>query len=280
MVTRALRSLGTATVASLTILSLASCDFEDPTAPGKKVVIVHAVLDLGASSQYVVVQYSDVAGQGPLIGGAQVSITTPQGVQMAGVPDTASHFFFDGRSYVSKIDTVRYRITPSTYGVSLAPGATYTLRVHTPAGDDVIGSTTVPLAQPVTADTTAVAFARLTDTLKMSWPEIAGAAAYEVRTGNFKFSTNRFFSGGSYVAFTTNPLTLAGTLHMLDDSPDDVFPAGVSMSVTISAVDANYYEYYRVLTDPFAGAAPGHLTGGMGVFGSLVPVAGRRLSVH
>jgi len=31
-------------------------------------------------------------------------------------------------------------------------------------------------------------------------------------------------------------------------------------------VDVNYYDYYRSQSDPFAGAAPSHLVGAVGVF--------------
>jgi hypothetical protein len=51
-----------------------------------------------------------------------------------------------------------------------------------------------------------------------------------------------------------------------------VFPLGARMEVWVIAVDVNYYDYYRAQSDPFAGAAPSHLSGAVGVFGSLAPI--------
>ena len=48
----------------------------------------------------------------------------------------------------------------------------------------------------------------------------------------------------------------------------------------VSAVDATFDDCYRVLPDPFTGAAASHLTGAVGVFGSIEPIIVRRLSVH
>jgi hypothetical protein len=48
----------------------------------------------------------------------------------------------------------------------------------------------------------------------------------------------------------------------------------------VAAVDTNYYQYYRVPGDPFTPAVPSRLTGGLGVFGSVVPVYAKRFSVR
>jgi hypothetical protein len=40
----------------------------------------------------------------------------------------------------------------------------------------------------------------------------------------------------------------------------------------VSAVDANYHEYMRIQSDPFAGAPPSRLIGAEGVFGAMVPM--------
>ena len=50
--------------------------------------------------------------------------------------------------------------------------------------------------------------------------------------------------------------------------------------VTVAAVDAGYYNYYRTNSDEFTGAAvQGNLTGAQGVFGSIVVVAWQLLRV-
>jgi hypothetical protein len=42
----------------------------------------------------------------------------------------------------------------------------------------------------------------------------------------------------------------------------------------------NYYDYYRAQSDPFAGAAPSHLVGAIGVFGAVVPLLLTELQVQ
>jgi uncharacterized protein DUF4249 len=279
MVTRPVRPLLLLIGAVVLAAPMISCNFIDIVAPGKQVVIVHAVLDLGAPSQVVIVEYSEVAGASVRIAGAQVSITTSDGIQMAGVPDTATtrHFGVGGPP-TTTLDTIDYRVSPSAYGVSLVPGRTYRLHVHTPAGEDVTGTTTIPLAAPVTIDTTKIVFKQLSDTLRFSWSDVVGAAAYELRTEYGGNTPPACCGVPVYVAFTTNPVSLSGTLR--NSNGDHVLPRSGDVAAIVSAVDQNYYEYYRVLSDPFIGAAPSHLTGGMGVFGSLVPIAGRRLAVQ
>jgi hypothetical protein len=287
MVTHRARDLIRLGIVTMLAASIVSCDFEDPVAPGRKVVIVHAVLDLGALSQAVLVQYSDGAGRDVTISGAQVTITTPEGIQMSGTPDTVTRGHYVNGYLTPFLDTVGYRISPSAYGVTLVPGGTYSLHVHTLAGEDVTGTTTVPLASPVTIDAIETVFIQRSDTLTLPWTAISGAASYEIRTSmpTTKSGSSCAQTGdytytcfNPYSAFTSHPISLPGTLQ--NDEGNDVFLRGLHISVMVCAVDANYYEYYRVLSDPFRGAAPSHLVGGMGVFGSLVPIAGRRLDVR
>jgi hypothetical protein len=61
---------------------------------------------------------------------------------------------------------------------------------------------------------------------------------------------------------------------------DPVFPRGRPVEVLVSAVDMNYYDYYRAQSDPFAGAAPSHLVGAIGVFGAVVPLLLTELQVQ
>jgi hypothetical protein len=80
----------------------------------------------------------------------------------------------------------------------------------------------------------------------------------------------RFFADTS-VALAGTALTIAG---------DMVFPPGDDVDIIVNAVDANYYDYYRAQSDPFAGPPPAHLTGAVGVFGSIAPVLFGKLKVR
>ena len=73
-------------------------------------------------------------------------------------------------------------------------------------------------------------------------------------------------------------MTIAGTARTLDDDP--VFASGFRAVVVVSAVDDNYYTYFRTTVDPFAGAPPSKLTGALGVFGSIAPVVIRQYDVR
>jgi hypothetical protein len=146
----------------------------------------------------------------------------------------------------------------------------------------VTGETTIPLATP--APTPALAsFQRLRDTVRLSWEPVAGAAAYEGQVWNegvvkvieehYAFYDFRMLR---YSAFLDSALTLAGTARHFDD---DIFFPNNTAAVVVYAVDPNYYAYYRSIGDLFAGAMPSRLAGGLGVFGSMVPIAQLRLSV-
>jgi hypothetical protein len=161
----------------------------------------------------------------------------------------------------------RYRYSPSFLQLS----GTYVLHVRTSLGEEVSGTTIIPNATPslffVTLNSD---FRRLRDTLRLNWPRVPGAGSYEVIVKPAHLDEYRVFTDTA-VVLPGNMLTLAG---------DMVFPPGVSASVLIIAVDANYYDYYRAQSDPFAGAAPSHLQGAVGVFGSVVPIHGYLVHVR
>jgi len=140
--------------------------------------------------------------------------------------------------------------------------------VLTSQGEEVTGTTTIPLA-PAVLVPQAQAFDRTIDTLRLSWPRVPGARSYEVFVRS-RISTYRVYADTSIV--------MAGTT--LTTGGDPVFPAGTRVRVIVSAVDENYYDYYSTQSDPFAGSAPGHLAGAIGVFGSIAPIVSLQLTVR
>jgi hypothetical protein len=194
---------------------------------------------------------------GAYVDSALVTITGPDGVAMTGVEVADSAL---GRVY---------RVRPSAYSEALAPGGTYHLHVHIQSGADVTGETTIPNAQPSAAQPTMAAFDDATDTLRMSWPAVNGAASYEVRVQS---------TAGVYAQFGDTSAVLPGTLRSLEGKI--VFQVPLDHTVVVSAVDEAYYEYYRTNSDEFTGTVvQGNLTGAEGVFGSLVEVAVRGVRV-
>ena len=247
------------------ILLLAGCQsLEDPAPSQQTQLVVHGILSTLAYQQTVllyrartglpsVVEGTGVSDDEP-VSDAQVSITTPDGI-------TLKNWFLGSPSGECCVAGT-YVFPDSLDGRNLIQGGTYTLRVRTPTGEDVTGRTTLPGPAELHHEP-AQLFFRLNDTLRLSWPSVPGAAGYEIL---IRLSR----SSREYRAFTDTAFTLLGTA--LTITGDEILPRGEDATVVVSAVDVNYYDYYRSQSDPFAGAAPTHLTGAVGVFGSIVPI--------
>ena len=246
----------------LLALPAACMNLEDPAPATESQLVVHGVLDTWASEHYVLVYRArtgardtnsvNVAGDEP-VGGALVTITPQNGspIAAARLADSSGACCVPGE----------YLFNSVPGGLVLTPGVTYSLHVRTASGEEVSGTTTIPQA-PNLMGLAGKVFLRLRDTLRLSWPRVSGARSYEVIL--------RSRSLGLYRTFTDTSVVLPGTTFTLDG--DMVFPPGDQVSVLVSAVDANYYDYYRAQSDPFAGVAPSHLTGAVGVFGSIAPI--------
>jgi hypothetical protein len=258
MVTGTRRAAGLASMVAMG-LAMGACTFpEVPIDPGPPQMVVHAVLDPSHYGQVIQVGFTDGSYQNGVFPAITATVTTPDGVVMTA--DNTGRF------------------EPNAYGVTLTPGATYTLRVTSSAGHVVTGTTTIPNAEAVSLTPPFEPFIRSTDTLRMSASAVEGAASFELNV-NTRFSSQSSYSNAVYHAFSNGTVTLAGTARSpLED--ERLFLVGGWTVVVLCAVDVNYYEYYRVLSDPFAGAAPSRLAGGLGVFGSVVPVIVRRVDVR
>jgi hypothetical protein len=246
----------------------AGCVITTPLESGASTVVVHAVLNGAVPDQFVVVQRTvDGEPAAPAVAGATVTITAPDGTAMTATEDHDSSIVHaaTGDPGIALV----YRISLDAYGVNLVPGGTYELRVHLPTGEDVAGSTTIPNATPTSARDTTAAFVPAMDTLRLAWQPVPGASSYEVRISS---------TANTYALFADSGVALPGTLRALNGAP--VFAAGTETDIVVSAVDANYYAYYRTNSDPFTGAmVVGNLTGAVGVFGSIVELVVRDLNV-
>lgn len=249
--------------------SASACVDQTPVSPNTHAIVVHAVLDASARIQYVLVQTSD--GRTPtqkIVPGATVQITTPDGRVL--VADYVVDSAYAGS--IGNAPTVNsyYRLSLDKYGISLAPGSTYRLHVALPDGREVSGSTTVPGVPPV-ANVPMPSSLSSKDSLALAWPRVAGAIAYDVSVslkGSLVFEA---FADTSIV-LSTRTRTSNGGL---------AFSPGFTQQIVVSAVDVNYYDYYRRSSDLFTGSGPiSHLDGAVGVFGSIVPIASGAVTVH
>jgi len=249
------------------MLAIAGCrDLEDPTAAAAPRLVVHAVLDASSSTQQVLVARartgattttaSSLTDDEPVFG-ATVELIAPDGQR-------------EVRFEQSPANPGVYAFIPNlTSPFNLALGSTYTLHVHTPDGEDVSGMTTIPSPPPSPAFSVQP-FSRSRDTLRLTWHPVPGARSYELVIRSRR--TER------YRTFTDTSLVLPGTA--LTVNGDTIFTPGRLLDVVVTAVDVNYYEYYRAQSDPFAGASPSRLSGAEGVFGSVVTIHAMQVQVR
>jgi hypothetical protein len=155
----------------------------------------------------------------------------------------------------------------------LVPGGTYTLRVRTAAGEEASGSTTIPESTDIPPSDVIGTLVRARDTVRMSWNRVPLAARYEVVVQNIFVHEGRQIRELTYRSFADTSIAIAGTARTLEN--DAVFRPGHSALVQVMAVDDNYYTYYHLNVDPFAGAPPSRLNGAVGVFGSIARVRTR-----
>jgi hypothetical protein len=133
----------------------------------------------------------------------------------------------------------------------------------TTAGELLSGETSVPQGIAATAAEQRQ-FDRVRDTAFIQWPASPGARSYYVRIET-PFGPRAFFTDSTRVRLT-------GELRNVDlRSLPHVFIPGFPQSVTVSAVDSNFYDWYRTHNDPLSGAGlVNRVSGGFGFFGSLV----------
>lgn len=261
---------------ALTVL-LAACEFGEVTVPrpGGQVV-VHAMLNPDASVQWVLVERTltgtvsidtaaifdplnpIVTGFGVPVSGARVEIRGADGTLFRGVEDAQA---------------------PGVYGIDVEtgprprPGVRYSLLVRTRDSVEVTGETTIPNVAPAPIATLLEPFDREADTLRLQWRPAAGARTWALRVESPR--------GPFFIFADSLSLRLPGSLrNLFADRLPRVFVPGFEQAVTVSAVDANFYDYYRSRNDPFTGSGIiNRLRGGVGLFGSAVNVVQRRLLV-
>jgi len=271
----------------MTLCVVAGCTFDEKAvAVQTPQVVVHAVLDPGTQEQEVLVERSlsgsvDIrknqrfdaedpinTGDGIPISGAQVTISGPDGT----VPGFEAPVTGRPASYSSG----RYVLVFGGGSASAPPlrrGARYQLRVSTPEGTVVTGSTVIPDISPVGSGSRLDAFNRDRDSLTLTWRSVAGARSYLVRAET---------PFGAFLLFTDSThVTLGGDLrNYFASSLQRVFIPGFRQRVSVAAVDSNFFDYYRSRNDPFTGSGIiNSLDGGIGLFGAAVSISTRTLDV-
>ena len=278
-----------ARLAVVVTLAAIACTFDQQSVAVQPAqVVVHAVLDPGTSDQEVLVERTLSgavsidddqrfdpedpinSGGGIPVGGAEVTITGPDGpVRGLEAPASGRPSTYSTGRYI-----VRYAVGGATIGAPpLRRGVRYELRVRTPDGTVVTGTTVVPNIPPAVTTARLDAFNRDRDSLRITWPKVPGARSYLIRAET-PFGVFLLFSDSTRI-------TLKGDLrNYFATSLQRVFIPGFRQRVTVAAVDSNYFDYYRSRNDPFTGSGIiNNLQGGIGLFGAAVNIYGRTLDV-
>ncbi len=269
----------------LAAIMLAACEstpveVASPTAA----IVVHSVLNPDAPEQVVLVE-SSLTGRVDINDGLKFDALDP--IRTAGgspISGADVRLLTDGDSVgVRAVETLvrgrgtgRYVVPRSL--LALQPGRRYRLRLRTADAREVTGETRVPGAPPgwtvgAGAAATPVVLDRSRDTLQLRWSAVRDARTYVIRVET---------PFGAWALFAdSTQFTLSGGLrnYFAPGLPSVWFP-GFVQTASVVAVDANFYDYNRSGNDPFGGTGLiSSVRGGLGVFGSVVNMLRREVSV-
>ena len=269
-----------ARVALLVLPLLAACEIEKVAIPqtvGR--VAAHAVLSATAQTQVVLLERTrsgavtiiappfeleDPFGsnEGVAETGATIALVTPDGRTLVAHED-------EGTTAGAAGGGVYRFVLP---GDMLVRNAPYRLTIQTTKGEVLTAETSVPGGNAASAPDS-VFFDRSRDTDVLDWPAAPGARSYFVRVET-PFGPRSFFTESTHVRLT-------GDLRNVDvASLPHVFIPGFPQAVTVSAVDSNFYDWYRTHNAEVSGTGlVSRMTGGLGVFGSLVRLRYQNLTV-
>ena len=249
---------------------MAGCEIERVGIPAtESSLALHSVLSATAPSQVVLLERTRngtvfilhpsfdvvdpvVSDHGVAESGADVVLTSPSGEVVRAREDNLTRDDRKGAGI--------YRF--DLPGDRLEHNGAYRLSVVTVSGATLEATTVVPGGTPaIRADTGT--FDRSSDTVIVTWPASPGARSYLVRVET---------PYGPFVFFTDSTrVQLPGMLRNADAARlPRVFIPGFQQAITVSAVDSNFYDWYRTSNNVFTGTGVvSRVTGGIGVFGGL-----------
>jgi hypothetical protein len=251
----------------LSLLLVTSCEIEKVGIPRTESrIALHGVLSATATSQLVMLERTRSGSVAsfdlgdPLFNAeiaetdAVVTLTTPSGQVLTALED--KHIPENrGRG----LGMYRFDLR----GDALERSGAYRLSVVTAGGELLLAETSVPEGIAATA-VEQHDFDRGRDSVVIEWPASPGARSYYVRIET-PFGPRAFFTDSTRVRLT-------GELRNVDvTSLPRVFIPGFPQAVTVSAVDSNYYDWFRTHNNRLSGEGViSRVTGGIGVLGSLV----------
>jgi hypothetical protein len=273
-------------------LVLLACELDEITiSQPEPTIVVHGVINVAAPLQFVILEQSLTgrssqhyssglvppapAGEGIPIAGAYVTLTY-HGTGSCDQPTV----IMDERPPVELGDVGI--VASGTYVTSelcsLSPGDRVDLRVETPAGDVVRGTTVIPGARSIDIHTRSasganLAFDRTTDSVWIDVDPIsARALAFEL-TRDPRRTPYEFPDYHYTLTVDTMSMVFAGDLKSFEDEDEGeaVFLPGHYLTLAVAVTDTNYYDFARSFSNPLTGRGfINHLQGGVGVFGSVL----------
>ena len=250
------------------VIFAVACQYTSPTTAGTAGLEVSAILNPSLSTQTLLLE--EIHNGSATIDSVPYNPTNPVGTSY-GLPVTGAT--------VLVADTLGDAVTATSttpgvyqFALPIVPGRRYTLRVTTADGRVVTGATTVPLARPVSlVDSAAAAdsFDLASASVTLDWPRVAGPP-YVLTVGG---------PLDTYSALLSDT-TVSVTGRLLDPQHDLalVFWPGFVQTISVSAIDTNYYDQYREYVAADA-SHRSHLVGGYGLFGSVVVEAVKTVDV-
>jgi hypothetical protein len=259
-------------------LLLCACELTEVTVPeGEPRVIVQSVYSARRMYQFVVVERS-LTGTVPT---SEAEEGVPPGEPRIPITGALVTLTNETRPAGCGTDTLPPRaVSSGVYATGFfcgaLPGERLRLRVTTPGGDTVTGTTRVPGARSVsvrlatdsaTAEFDVLDLDRERDTIRIAVdPILARAMQVEVRQVQDPDEI------AVYLFTDSLGVALPGNLFnpFEGDSGKPVFELGVEYALTVAVTDSNYYDFVRSRSDPFTGRGfLNRLEGGIGVFGSV-----------
>jgi hypothetical protein len=252
--------------------------------PGVPTVIVQMVLNTEAPVQMLLLERSDGATSRVPLRGATVRLTHLSPDASCARPTV---------TLTEATDTIIYgdegelrRVYRTRELCALRAGDKVALRVETPQGELVTGTTQIPGANRLLVKAGRVsalapqllALDRTRDSIQVELdPRFArGLQIVALRKGGNLLKDSRGPPTSPVLDITTDTLhaTLPGSLRNPFQEADErtVFRAGADYLLSFAPTDVNYFDFVRSGADPFtARGFINHLSGGIGVFGSVAP---------
>jgi hypothetical protein len=263
---------------------VSACQFDTVSVPaGRDRPVVHAVLNPWSPEEVILLERTltgrvtidddrpesrndpIVTGGGIPIRGARVVVYNEVGDSVIAVEDALAHPEARGQGvYRFRNPASPREQTPQPLPtMRILPGGSYRLRITTPEGDVITGSTIIPQVSTIPPSSGSRFFNRDRDTLRFFWEPVPLSRRYLIRVES---------PWGPMFLFTEQlEARLPGSLrNVFQENFPSVFLPGFESTVSVAAVDINYFDYYRSANDPFTGTGLiSRLEGGVGVFGGV-----------